>query len=119
MTQPGRARILIVDDEALVLEGLQRHLQALFDLTLISNPKEALKLVVSQGPYAVAVSDSAHAGYGWCHLVVQHSSLAPDTVRVLLTGFGDLDAAITAVNEGNIFRFLQQALPEQDADPSA
>jgi hypothetical protein len=41
MIQPGRARILIVDDEAGVLEGLERRLHALFDLTLVSDPKEA------------------------------------------------------------------------------
>jgi CheY-like chemotaxis protein len=57
MTEPGRARILMVDDEAAVLEGLQRHLQGLFDLTLVNDQQEALKLVVSKGPYAVAVSD--------------------------------------------------------------
>jgi len=113
MTQPGRARILIVDDEALVLEGLQRHLQALFDLTLISNPKEALKLVVSQGPYAVAVSDLRMPGMDGVTLLYSIRSLAPDTVRVLLTGFGDLDAAITAVNEGNIFRFLSKPCPSK------
>jgi response regulator RpfG family c-di-GMP phosphodiesterase len=40
-------------------------------------------------------------------------SLAPDTVRVLLTGFGDVDAAMAAVNEGNIFRFLSKPCPSK------
>jgi len=103
MTQPGRARILIVDDEEGVLEGLQRHLQALFDLTLVSDQQEALKLVVSQGPYAVAVSDLRMPGMDGVALLCSIRSLAPDTVRVLLTGFGDLEAAMAAINEGNIF----------------
>jgi len=113
MTQPGRARILIVDDETGVLEGLQRHLHALFDLTLVSNPKEALKLVVSQGPYAVAVSDLRMPGMDGVTLLYSIRSLAPDTVRVLLTGFGDLEAAIAAINEGNIFRFLSKPCPSK------
>jgi response regulator RpfG family c-di-GMP phosphodiesterase len=113
MTQPGRARILIVDDEEAILEGLQRHLQALFDLTLVSDQQEALKLVVSQGPYAVAVSDLRMPGMDGVALLCSIRSLAPDTVRVLLTGFGDMEAAIAAVNEGNIFRFLSKPCPSK------
>jgi response regulator RpfG family c-di-GMP phosphodiesterase len=113
MTQPGRARILIVDDEEGVLEGLQRHLQALFDLTLVSDQQEALKLVVSQGPYAVAVSDLRMPGMDGVALLCSIRSLAPDTVRVLLTGFGDLEAAMAAINEGNIFRFLSKPCPSK------
>jgi len=45
MAQPGRARILIVDDEAAVLEGLERYLRAQFDLTAVTDPKQALELV--------------------------------------------------------------------------
>jgi len=113
MAELSRARILIVDDEALVLEGLQHHLQPLFDLTLVSDPKQALKLVVSQGPYAVAVSDLRMPGMDGVTLLYSIRSLAPDTVRVLLTGCGDLDAAIAAVNEGNIFRFLSKPCPSK------
>jgi len=113
MAELSRARILIVDDEALVLEGLQHHLQPLFDLTLVSDPKQALKLVVSQGPYAVAVSDLRMPGMDGVTLLYSIRSLAPDTVRVLLTGFGDLDTAIAAVNEGNIFRFLSKPCPSK------
>jgi len=40
-------------------------------------------------------------------------NLAPDTVRVLLTGYADLEAAIAAVNEGNIFRFLNKPCPTE------
>jgi len=82
-------------------------------LTLVSDPKEALKLVVSHGPYAVAVSDLRMPGMDGVTLLYSIRSLAPDTVRVLLTGFGDLDAAIAAVNEGNIFRFLSKPCPSK------
>jgi response regulator RpfG family c-di-GMP phosphodiesterase len=113
MAQPGRARILIVDDEAEVLEGLERHLHAHFDLTVASDPKKALKLVVSEGPYAVVVADLRMPGMDGVTLLYSIRTLAPDTVRVLLTGFADLDAAMAAVNEGNIFRFLSKPCPSK------
>jgi len=111
MTELNRARILMVDDESSVLEGLQRQLQTQFDLTLVTEPKKALKLVMSQGPYAVIVSDMRMPGMDGVTLLYSVRSLAPDTVRVLLTGFGDMDAAVAAVNEGNIFRLLSKPCP--------
>jgi len=113
MTEPNRARILIVDDDRAVLEGLQRQLQSRFDLTAVTDPKEALKLVVSQEPYAVVVSDQRMPGMDGVTLLYSVRTLAPDTIRVLLTGFGDLDSAIAAVNEGNIFRFLAKPCPSK------
>jgi len=50
-------RILIVDDEALVLEALRRQLRTHFDVTVANEPWEAMELVASKGPYAVVVSD--------------------------------------------------------------
>ena len=52
-----RPRILIVDDEELVLDALKRQLRSRFDVTTATGGKEAIRLVMSQGPYAVVVSD--------------------------------------------------------------
>jgi response regulator RpfG family c-di-GMP phosphodiesterase len=111
MAELNRPRILIVDDEVLVLDALQRQLRTHFDVTVASEPKEAMKLVVSKGPYAVAVSDLRMPGMDGVALLYCIRKLSPDTVRVLLTGYADVEAAIAAVNEGNIFRFLSKPCP--------
>jgi response regulator RpfG family c-di-GMP phosphodiesterase len=111
MAELKRPRILIVDDEALVLEALQRQLRTHFDVTAASDPREAVKLVVSKGPYAVVVSDLRMPGMDGVALLYSIRKLSPDTVRVLLTGCADVEAAIAAVNEGNIFRFLSKPCP--------
>jgi len=111
MAESDRARILIVDDDPLVIEGLQRQLHAQFDVTGTTQPKEALKLVVTQGPYAVVVSDLRMPGMDGIALLYSIRKLSPDTVRVLLTGYADVEAATAAVNEGNIFRFLAKPCP--------
>jgi response regulator RpfG family c-di-GMP phosphodiesterase len=111
MVELNRPRIMIVDDEALVLEGLQRQLWTHFEVTVATEPKEAMKLVVSKGPYAVVVSDLRMPGMDGVALLYCVRKLSPDTVRVLLTGNADVEAAIAAVNEGNIFRFLTKPCP--------
>jgi response regulator RpfG family c-di-GMP phosphodiesterase len=94
-----------------VLDALQRQLRMHFDVTVASEPEEAMKLVVSKGPYAVAVSDLRMPGMDGVALLYCIRKLSPDTVRVLLTGYADVEAAIAAVNEGNIFRFLSKPCP--------
>jgi len=111
MAELNRPRILLVDDEALVLAALGRQLRTHFDVTVATEPAEAMKLAVSKGPYAVAVSDLRMPGMDGVALLSGIRKLCPDTVRVLLTGYADVEAAIAAVNEGNIFRFLSKPCP--------
>jgi hypothetical protein len=59
----------------------------------------------------VVVSDLQMPGMDGITLLSSLRKVSPDTVRVLLTGHADVDAAIAAVNEGNIFRFLRKPCP--------
>jgi DNA-binding NtrC family response regulator len=104
-------RILLVDDEANVLEGLRRILRPFFDVALANGPDEALKLVATEGPYEVVVSDLRMPGMDGIALLCQIRKASPQTVRLLLTGYGDMNAIIAAVNEGNVFRFLSKPCP--------
>lgn len=111
MAESNRPRILLVDDEPAVLDGLQRQLRKNYAVTLTSDAKQALKLVVTQGPFAVVVSDLRMPIMDGVALLHSIRQLAPDTVRILLTGNADLEAATSAVNEGNVFRFLTKPCP--------
>ncbi len=111
MPEAKRPRILIVDDDELILDALKRQLRSRFDLTTATEGKEAIRLVMSQGPYAVVVSDLRMPGMDGVTLLYLIRQAAPDTVRVLLTGKADLEAATLAINEGNIFRLLNKPCP--------
>ena len=67
---------------------------------------EALKLVVDSGPYAVVISDMRMPGMDGIQVLRRVKDLAPETIRVMLTGNAEVETAITAINEGSIFRFL-------------
>lgn len=99
-------KILFVDDEPNVLASFLRQLRKKFTLDTALSAKEALKLLEEKGPYAVAVSDLKMPGMSGIEFLAQVKTQAPDTVRILLTGFADANNAIDAVNQGSIFRFL-------------
>jgi CheY-like chemotaxis protein len=107
-------RILCVDDEPMVLEALERTLSERFDVTAISSPLEALEVLKKQEPFAVVVSDMRMPHMDGSTFLARAYAIAPDTTRMLLTGQVDIQAAIAAVNKGQIFRFLCKPCPSDE-----
>src|SRR5476649_1245860 len=99
------ARVLCVDDEPRLLEGLGRLVAGKCTLVTAPNGDEALKIVAASERFDVIVSDMNMPGMTGAELLKECRRLSPDTVRVLLTGETGLDVAIKAVNEGHLFRF--------------
>ena len=102
----ARPRILIVDDDPDLLDAMQRRLGSQFEVTAAANGNEALRLVTSHGPFAVVVTDLHMPGMDGLTLLFCVRVAAPETVAIVLTGYADLESAITAVNQGNAFRYL-------------
>ena len=98
-------KILLVDDDVMVLSGLKRQLRNQFNITTALSGKEALKIIETNGPYAVVVSDFLMPGMNGIELLSMVRDTSPETVRMMLTGSSDMKTAIKAVNEGNIFQF--------------
>jgi response regulator RpfG family c-di-GMP phosphodiesterase len=101
-----------VDDEPQILDGLQRSLFDSFDVHVATSGPAALELLQQSDKRAAAfeviVSDMRMPEMNGAQLLACARDLAPDTTRVLLTGHTDMDSAIAAVNEGEIFRFLSK-----------
>jgi response regulator RpfG family c-di-GMP phosphodiesterase len=100
------AKILFVDDDANILAGFERQLRKSFALETALGAKEGLDVIGDKGPFSVIVSDLRMPGMDGIQFLSRAREKAPDSVRMMLTGYADLDTAISAVNEGNIFRFL-------------
>ncbi len=105
------SKILFVDDEKNVLDGFKRQLRKKFDFETALGGEKALEVMAESGPFAVVVSDLRMEGMDGMTFLRHVRKLSPDTVCVMLTGFGDLDVAVEAVNEGRIFRFLNKPCP--------
>jgi response regulator RpfG family c-di-GMP phosphodiesterase len=99
-------KILMVDDEPAVLQGYQRLLRNEFNIDTAVGGAGGLISIAENGPYAVVVSDMRMPEMDGVKFLSTVKVTAPDTVRIMLTGNTDVETAIQAVNEGNIFRFL-------------
>lgn len=99
-------KVLFVDDEPAVLQGYVRLLRNEFKIDTTVTGKGALIALETTGPYAAVVSDMRMPEMTGVEVLRKVKELSPDTVRIMLSGHADLDAAIAAVNEGSIFRFL-------------
>lgn len=99
-------RVLFVDDEANILAGFKRQLHKYFSMDTALGPEEGLRMLRTRGPFAVVVSDLRMPVMDGIEFLAKVRESYPDTVRLVLSGHADLQTAIKAVNEGNIFRFL-------------
>jgi response regulator RpfG family c-di-GMP phosphodiesterase len=101
-------KILLVDDEANILEGYKRSLGREFHMETALGGQAGLILAAENGPYAVVISDLRMPGMDGLQLLTAIKAKWPDTIRVMLTGNADTEAAVNAINEGSIFRFLNK-----------
>jgi len=104
-------KVLLVDDDDMVLAGLKRQLRNQFSIDTALSGEEALKQVQQNGPYAVIVSDYMMPGMNGVEFLSHVKKTNPDTVRMMLTGTADMPTAIRAVNEGSIFQFHPKPCP--------
>jgi len=106
MSKEHMEKILIVDDEKNLLAGLERQLRGALNIVTAEGGQNGLRAIKEDGPFAVIVSDMRMPEMNGIQFLVKARELCPDTVRMMLTGNADLETAMHAVNEGNIFRFL-------------
>ena len=106
-----KIRMLCVDDESSVLEGLERLLRRECEMTAALDGPKALELIQTQPAFEVVISDMRMPGMDGAAFLSQVHKISPDSTRMLLTGYADLDSAISAVNDGQIFRFLTKPCP--------
>jgi CheY-like chemotaxis protein len=109
-TTPEKVRVLCVDDEPQVLEGLALHLRN-YEVLRAASGDAALELLRHENDIAVIVSDMRMPSMNGAAFLAKARLFVPDATRVLLTGDPDLDSAIAAINDGQIFRLLTKPCP--------
>ena len=105
------AKILLVDDEPNVLSGLKRQLHGRFKVFTAESGVKGLEVLHQHGPFPVVVSDMRMPQMNGATFLSKVKQSHPFTMRILLTGQTDIEAAMVAVNEGQIFRFLMKPCP--------
>ncbi len=110
-----KPRILCVDDEPMVLEGLRDVLHRSFDVRVAVSGAEGLAILTEQRrDITMVISDMRMPEMPGSTFLREARRVAPLAVRMLLTGYADADAAKKAVNDGQIFRFLTKPCKRED-----
>ena len=102
----GRPRVLYVDDENQPRLLLKRLVGQQFDVVTASGGAEGLELLAAEPSMPIVISDFDMPKMNGAAFLSQVRERFPDATRLLLTGNADIEGAVAAVNDGQIFRFL-------------
>ena len=109
-----KAKLLIVDDEALIRKALGRVLRAEpVEVLEAENAAEALKLLATE-PVALVITDYRMPGMDGLDFLRLVRERYPDTIRIMLTGHGDMSTAVQAINQGDVFRFFTKPWDQEE-----
>ncbi|WP_350446178.1 response regulator [Pseudomonas solani] len=111
MTSP--IRVMFIDDEERILRSLAMQFRRDYEVLTESDPLCALERLARE-PVHIVVSDQRMPQMSGAELLTQVREMAPDCLRILLTGYSDLDAAVEALNSGGIFRYLTKPWDPQE-----
>ncbi|UCO96826.1 response regulator [Metapseudomonas lalkuanensis] len=106
-------RILFVDDEERILRSLALQFRRQYEVITESDPLRALERLKDES-VQIIVSDQRMPGMSGAELLARSREIAPECLRILLTGYSDLDAAVEALNNGGIFRYLTKPWDPQE-----
>jgi DNA-binding NtrC family response regulator len=107
MKPPALSKVLCVDDEPALLRALRMLLRAEFDVVVAQDGVQALAMLNAER-FDVILSDQRMPGMSGAEFLKQAKVLAPHSMRLLLTGHADFSAVVSALNEGDVFRFISK-----------
>jgi len=112
IADPGR--ILLVDDEVNITRALRRLLASCTDYEIhtATSGSEGLELLKTMPAFALIISDQRMPQMTGVEFLQHACQLHPETMRILLTGYADINASIAAINQGAVYRYLSK--PWQD-----
>ncbi|HEX5066777.1 MAG TPA: response regulator [Myxococcota bacterium] len=107
-------RILVVDDEEAILETMTFTFQDDYEVYTSTDARKALALLDEKAPFAAVLTDQRMPDMSGVEFVAEVFRRHPSTVRMILTGFSDIDAIIQAINDGHVYAYITKPWePEQ------
>ena len=106
--------LLLVDDESSVLSALKRVLRRLNYRVLTAGGGEEALDVLARNEVGVILTDQRMPGMSGIELLARVRRMHPRTVRMVLSGYTDIDSLTEAINRGELYRFLAKPWEEED-----
>ncbi|MBD2204020.1 SpoIIE family protein phosphatase [Calothrix sp. FACHB-1219] len=120
----SKLKLMVVDDEPDNLDLLYRTFRRDFDVYQANHALSALEILDKEGEMAVIISDQRMPEMNGTEFLSRTVERFPDTIRILLTGFTDVEDLVDAINSGQVFKYITKpwnpqrlkALVEQATD---
>jgi len=106
LNRPKKPKMLVVDDEPDNLDLLYRTFRREFNVLKAESGVHALELLATEGEVAVIISDQRMPEMKGTEFLSKTVPEFPDTVRIILTGFTDVEDLVDAINSGQVYKYI-------------
>lgn len=108
-----KIKVLYVDDEVHNLQSFKATFRRTFDVFIAESGAEGLK-VFQENDIDIILTDQRMPGMTGIELLVEIRKINPEPMRILLTGYSDINAVIDAINKGQVYRYLNKPWQEEE-----
>ena len=109
-----KTKILYIDDELNNLISFKAAFRLQYDIYTAPTAQDAVRLLIEHKDIKVIFCDQRMPEISGVDLLEQIKSLFPLPVRVMITGYADIDAVINAINKGSIFKYIKKPWKEEE-----
>lgn len=106
LERPKKPKMLVVDDEPDNLDLLYRTFRRDFDVLRAESGIVALEILAAEGEVAVIISDQRMPEMKGTEFLSKTVPQFPDTMRIILTGFTDVEDLVEAINSGQVYKYI-------------
>ncbi|MBF2047790.1 MAG: response regulator [Elainella sp. C42_A2020_010] len=111
---PNKPSILVVDDEPDNLDLLYRTFHREFKVLRAENGPAALEMLAQVGEVAVIISDQRMPMMSGTEFLSLTATQYPDTIRIILTGYTDVEDLVEAINSGKVFKYVTKPWDDEE-----
>ncbi len=108
-----KIKVLYVDDEVNNLQSFKATFRRIFDVSIAESGSEALELFKKED-FEVIITDQRMPGMTGIELLVEIRKHNPNPMRILLTGYSDINAVVDSINKGQVYRYLSKPWQEDE-----
>jgi response regulator RpfG family c-di-GMP phosphodiesterase len=108
-----KIKVLYIDDEEYNLTGFKASFRRSFRVFLANSAAEGLKVLEENPDISVIISDQRMPNMSGTEFFHEIKNIYPFAVRILLTGYTDMNDLVDAVNNGNIYKYLNKPWNEK------
>ena len=104
--KPERIKILCVDDEAAILNVMERGLSEDFDVLTAPSGQAGLDVLQKNPDIVVILSDQKMIGMSGNDFLAESQKVIPDAIRIIVSAYSDVELLMESINRGHIYKFI-------------